>query len=918
MTESMNLGITLSKSIDFKVNWKEFSVGLVESAANFALKGWADGGASGLVALTKLVSSFSVEESVEARAWRLIVLAFAWSLDDLNGSNALDVEQLRAALREAMDEAKSHVDNGEYQLTTRFFDIPSSLPLYQMMRDKVVKRRVEIGLPNTFSDNAITYKLDTAFTLGIYEVWSRNIPLYNAIYEQLKGAVSTAAERELNWKSYRHQLIHSFEVLPTFGQEQSGISLSQLYIPLRAYWLDDSPENRRERNADGRIPKNAHGLLLDKSLDEWALNGESSDWLRLIGGGPGSGKSTTLKALAKRLAESTAVRPLFVPLQHIGISGDLRSAINSHFIKRSGSAFDHEPLGRSSVEGGPPLVLIFDGLDELVTPNENAKETISQFVHKMNSLVNELRGEHAPILKVIVSGRMLAFQSARKIMTIPAHGSLEVYGYLPAATRGLTHPNDIWKLDQRLDWWEKYASALNLNSNLPDAFKAKELESITHEPLLSYLLVLAGFASHNWERAAENPNRIYATLMSDIYTRGWGGASTQVKSMTSREFNLLMQTIGLAAWLGGDSRVASESSFLNTLAVTRAEDAWNSFNNDKGPDVTNLAMNFYLKADDKNGRGFEFTHKSFGEYLAALAILEVAIEIHSMASMRLDYVLQEWYRATNSGKISEEIVRFLRQEVRLRIQENIISQELAISVKASFERIVDACAGSGFPVTQTDVWRALEKRQLSAEAAAWAVLNAFVRAIISCLGPSDVALDAKSIHGVGIRNLLVRHAGFDGLGSIVAGCLTALKVKNVYIVGFYGGGLDLSFCEINHLMMDGCKIYGATLNGGHIEDLSIHSSQMSDFSILDTEIDEIRITNTTFTDSDLAIKVKSAVVMDEETIILNYPNLPSLEGKNVRIYERGDDESDMVNNIPKSIEFIQKISEDKRAESDYS
>src|SRR5208337_2576116 len=96
--------------------------------------------------------------------------------------------------------------------------------------------------------------------------------------------------------------------------------------------------------------------------------------LKLLGGGPGSGKSTTAKEFARRLAKRDDCRPLFIPLAHIDAAFDLREAINAYFTKRTGSPFRQPPLARKVVEEGPPLVLIFDGLDELARPGEAAND----------------------------------------------------------------------------------------------------------------------------------------------------------------------------------------------------------------------------------------------------------------------------------------------------------------------------------------------------------------------------------------------------------------------------------------------------------------------------------------------------------------------------------------------------------------
>lgn len=898
MTRKSPGSLPITKKSHSEFNWNEFISGLVETVGNFVLKGWADGGVSGITSLAKLMVSESVEEPASAKAWRLIALCFAWSLDDLKGNEELDLAKLRPIMRQALQKARDEVEEGHHQLSAEFLRNPKSASLYLTMREIVVERRAEIGIKSYYSDDDLRGKLDISFTLGVLDVWSGDPAYYGAISEHLDTPVNAAADRAIDWRRYRQRLIHDFNVSATFGQEDSGIAVSQIYISLRAYWEEEGSDARFEKNEDGQLPKSAQGVWLDEALEIFLRAKDPKDWLRLIGGGPGSGKSTTLRALAAKLAAQEGFRPLFIPLQHIGIDGDLRSAINRHFTQTSGSAFAHEPLSRSSVETGMPLVLNFDGLDELVAPNESAKETISLFVHKLTALVNDLRGETDTNLKVIVSGRMLAFQAARRLLTIPQNGALEVYGYLPASQRGLKHPNPIWDVDQRVDWWHRYATALGLDKNLPKAFSAQELASITHEPLLSYLLVLAGFSSHNWAQAAENPNRIYATLMNDIYSRGWGEASARVRSMSSREFNLLMQTIGLAAWLGGDSRVASETSFLQTLEITRARDAWQSFNDDNGPDVTNLAMNFYLKASDRSGRGFEFTHKSFGEYLAAVAILEVALAIPDVPGMRMEYVLQEWIAATGPGRFTTEILEFLRQEVRLRWQEGGSSEKGTLKdMRLSFQRMAGEVLVDGFPIGREKNWRTMERQQINAEVAVWAIINSVVRAELSSETSEIVHVEIPELERMGLRSLLQRHAISYGYSSIFTSCLTALKASDIFLSGVHIQVLDLSHCEIDHLIIEGGLLFSSTFANSKFDKISIFSSYISNSSFRNTNTNTLMIAESNMKDCGFENFQFAEMRVDEETLFSSMRTLPLDDLSRVKRFERPEENISIEENL---------------------
>lgn len=870
-------GIKLNRESNLAFDWETFANGLTETAANFLIKGWADGGTSALVSIGKVFTSISIDEPTEFRTWRLIALAFAATVDSVKAESSLDISQLRNSMKRSLDGAKVMIDRGDISIEHSFLDKPSSSILYQKLRDSVVNDRNELGFSVKSNDVLLQYKMDVAFNRAVFEICSKDPSYFAGIREYFNSIGIKSVEADINWRNYRESLRFSFEVSPTFGQEQTGISLSEIYVPLRGYWVDYEKERASTIHFSDSAPNTANILKLDDMLDEWIDDNQDDDWLRLIGGGPGSGKSTSLKSFAHRLSSNDAVRPLFIPLQHIGMATDLRSAINQYFVQRAGCSFTHEPLSRRSLENGPRLVLILDGLDELVAPNENAKEAITIFAHKLNNLVSELRGESGFRVKAVLSGRMAAFQTAKQFLTLPEQGSIEVYGYAPSPDNDRSAQSELWLIDQRPEWWRKYARATGSDETIPEAFNSEELDGITNEPLLSYLLVLAGFATHNWKRAAENTNRIYSALMNDIYRRGWGDTSSKIRSMTLSDFNKLMQTIGLGAWLGGDTRVATEKLFLDTVKITRAEKAWATFNADRGPDVTNLAMNFYLKASEGAHRGFEFTHKSFGEYLAAVALLEAAIEIRSLPGLRMSFALDEWFNATKTGSLTPEVLNFLRQEVRLRLQDGSLEQVgLFLEVKESFCSIADAIADFGYPNPAGATWRKSEEQQRNFELSTWGVINAIVLAMASIGKTEHVPIKVKSLSLFGLTALLNRHHSIMSGNADISSCLSGISQETILVLQTSGNVLDLSYCSCEYIIFESGVFHNIIL-----KDATTKQINFSNCRIMQINIDGISVKNISMLDSQVPLRQLSGITgisssVDASTYLRSFKTLEGL------------------------------------------
>ena len=66
---------------------------------------------------------------------------------------------------------------------------------------------------------------------------------------------------------------------------------------------------------------------LHEEINRWIDQNDTDDKLKVIRGGPGSGKSSFTKILASELAESSDIPVLFIPLHRFKISDYLPEAI---------------------------------------------------------------------------------------------------------------------------------------------------------------------------------------------------------------------------------------------------------------------------------------------------------------------------------------------------------------------------------------------------------------------------------------------------------------------------------------------------------------------------------------------------------------------------------------------------------------
>ena len=110
-------------------------------------------------------------------------------------------------------------------------------------------------------------------------------------------------------------------------------------------------------------------VSLEAEIDQWLKTGSRQDFIRVISGGPGSGKSSFARILTP-VAQEGRQRALFVHLHLIDPSKDLVDEVG-RFVREEGVLLQN-PLDSESPE--PNLLIIFDGLDELASQGRRQRK----------------------------------------------------------------------------------------------------------------------------------------------------------------------------------------------------------------------------------------------------------------------------------------------------------------------------------------------------------------------------------------------------------------------------------------------------------------------------------------------------------------------------------------------------------------
>jgi hypothetical protein len=189
-----------------------------------------------------------------------------------------------------------------------------------------------------------------------------------------------------------------------------------VFVPLRAYIEenqsgDASPDSMSADVADMQEKKGAQKRIVRQfeALDDWVARTDHHDAIRIVSGGPGIGKSSSMRGFAARLARSEHVYPVLIPLQKLEKADQPLDDRVGHYLENSRHFRNKKsPLNTGDL-ARPVLLLIFDGLDELVRPGKDADEIARDFMIDLRRLLeikNGSRGPPAVKVLAVVTGRI--------------------------------------------------------------------------------------------------------------------------------------------------------------------------------------------------------------------------------------------------------------------------------------------------------------------------------------------------------------------------------------------------------------------------------------------------------------------------------------------------------------------------------
>jgi uncharacterized protein YjbI with pentapeptide repeats len=765
------------------------------------------------------------------------------------GESKKDLADLSRQLDEALEEEEVAIDR-------TLFDRPRDLPLLGAVQEPFAQWLESYGLDKPGAAAAVSRRLPGYFVLALHAEWRSKPAVYEAIREAVDTPFTRAVGQEQAWRVYAARLDRQVDE-PMFGE---SFGLRQVYVPLRAFYVDEPPRSEG-RNAGiekvERAQERRVAVWLEQEIDAWIAAADKKDSYRVLSGGPGSGKSSFLRMYAAHTARKERIRVLFIPLHQLNVAGSLVTAVGDYV--RMAEALPANPLDPDS--GEERLLLVLDGLDELAMQGRIGAEAARDFVREVLKHV-ELRNHDRCRLLVLFSGREPVVQASESEFRERRRVLHALPYFLDKARREEKRTWEdragILTEDQRPSWWEAYGNASGRGyASLPAKLKRGDLDEITAQPLLNYLVALSYDRGHLSFSDTLNLNDIYRDLLEAVHARGYEQRRSLAPSLKFQEFRRVLEEIALAAW-HGSGRTTSVSEIEAHCEAAGLSGLLRRFEEGAKAGVTRVLTAFYFRQFGRTTGGdftFEFTHKSFREYLTAIRIIDALELIKEEMDRRQQKpgagwdeakALKHWAEICGPTLMDRELWVFVRSEVESR------GKEKALAWQHMLCSLISAMLRNGMPMEMLSPRPSFyeEARQArNAEESLLAVLNACARTTreLSRLAwpRSEDGSSSRTAFGTWLKRLQGQREG--GFNVLAQSCLSYLDLSGQIL-----DMADLYHADLEGANLEQLRLYWANLEGTNLTEANLTGAGVTDAHLTYAHLMGANLTGAYLTDTNLS------------------------------------------------------------------
>ena len=773
-------------------------------------------------------------------AWLLIFRSLNRAIYNLVKDNKELFDCKYKSFGDIEDLIEFSIENNEVFIDRSFFTHPKDLSILKHI-EKPFKQWLQLyGLDRSQAESTYN-RLPGYFVFALNNEWREHQPEYYDLHKHLITPFSEVGNKEECWLRYSSWLQKQVDE-PIFSE---AFSLRQVYVQPRAYYKEEIRKNDDLGDRDNYRKRNEHEeyikivVELENYLNNWLEKADKDDAIRIISGDPGAGKSSFSKMFAANVDEKQAISVLFIPLHHFDPTGDLVESVG-RFVRDDDYLYDN-PLDGELKESR--LLIVFDGLDELSMQGKLGAEVARSFINEVQKTVGRINYRQIH-LQVIISGRPIVI-SANKDELRKHRQVLYMLPYFIPKIKRIQYQdeNNLLAEDRRNLWWQKYGQWTGKNyKRMPKELKLDNLQEITTQPLLNYLIALSYERSQNPDIESNNKivfseetnlNAIYEDLLKAVYNRNWDTQKhPTLKGISYPEFVRILEEIALAAWHGNGrtTTIRQIQSHCESNGLIRLLER---FTDGAKVGVTNLLTSFYFRQSGYSNNGdntFEFTHKSFGEYLTAKRIVRELANISEELKRREEeydkgwdekQALTKWIQVCGMTAIDEYLFNFVCHEISLHKKKYVKEWQKTLC------HLIPFMLCQGMPMEQINPRPSYKEelhRSKNTETALLIVLNACARYTLE-LSKLDKQIDNFDFLFKSWIARILAEQKISG-NTLILDCLTFMDFQK-----YDFSEIDLSWTNFKHSDLRKANFRGAYIRGMLIGDARIDQADFRDTSI---------------------------------------------------------------------------------------
>lgn len=731
-----------------------------------------------------------------------------------------------------------NVEFSNIHVDQNFFINPNQLPIVLSV-SQAIQGWLESEGVNSQVSKTIAQRFPGYFPHALHKEWQSNSIHYDKITVHLDTPFAKASERATAWKAYAARLEQMLDV--SVFDEPYG--LRQVYIRLNGYYEEENSEVGGDLDDPMKSIRSRVVVDLENELDDWLINKDKDDAIRAISGGPGSGKSSFAKIYAAHVARQGKFKVLFCPLHLIDPTKDFSDEIGKFVLEQE--ILKYNPLSPDNAE--IDLLIILDGLDELASQGKAAEATARDFIRAVQQTTNR-RNSQELRLRIIFCGREVVMQEGQSEFRTERQ-LLNILPYFmddEEQSSGLEYfykdPNELLSKDLRDEWWINYGKITGRSfESMPKELYRLDLLEITRQPLLGYLLALSYCRGKLNFSSEVNLNQIYYDLVEAVYERGYenGRKHISVQGMRKNDFFQMLEEIGLAAW-HGDGRTTTVAEIESQCRAGGLEHQLKIFKDGARHGITRLLAAFFFRQHGERTLGdptFVFTHKSFGEYLAARRLVHAIEEMVEERERRIDKggnkgwnevdALYHWIRWCGPTALTPYIYKFLVSEISLYNLDVVEKWQMHLSELFSYN--LNNCMP--MEMVQLPSFQQALFQSRNAEESLLASLNACAQRTnkISELNP-----ESKNTIGTWIKRIQPQRVDLNSC--LALKCLSWLDLKDSV---FHSADLmnsNLSNSDLRRSIGIGVDFSKAILDKANLSDAYFCSSKFNESSLVGCDL----------------------------------------------------------------------------------